>query len=68
MITKEKGVSMKEADARLPQGMPGLWRIKLSDNGPVTIVTPREDEDEDLTIAVITESFNNRKEVLRTHT
>lgn len=68
MITKEKGVSMKEADAPLPQWMPGLWRIKLSDNGPVTIVTPREDGDEDLTIAVITESFNNRKEVLRTHT
>ena len=41
---------MKDADAPLPQWMPGLWRIKLSDNGPVTIVTPREDEDADLTI------------------
>ena len=55
---------MKEADAPLPQWMPGLWQIKLSDNGSVTIVTPREDGDEDLTIAVITEPFNNRKEVL----
>ena len=64
MIAKEKGASMKKAAAPLPQWMPKLWRIKLSDDGPVTIVTPREDEDEDLTIAVITEAFNNRKEVL----
>ena len=55
---------MKEADAPLTQWMPGLWRIKLSDNGPVSIVTPRADGDEDLTIAVIAEHLNDGNEVL----